>query len=1428
MKKFLVYLVVILVAVSVGFTVFYLVKDNETISISASSIYMREGDVIDDLGIVYNNKKSFSDYEVFSSNDNIAKYDKDRKTLTAVSGGIATITFRTTNEKFRNLSCQVYVGNGTITSPYYIQNASELREIGMISGSSENPTIKYGLNKCYKLVNNINLADGYSETGYWIPIATGDGNGFTGNFDGNGYTISNININKQKFVEEINKIDGYVDVIPNSRNYYNAGLFSKIGANGRVVNLKIDNINISGDYATGESAGNAGAVSAENYGTIERVEVNNAYIDVTGCNNIGGITGKNSSMEATISITDEGTDNVRNEYVRYGARIDRCIANVNIGVNKESVEGEITGASGTVGGVTGYNNGGIVIYSYSKGKTYLNNQVSAYGGVVGYNTYIQYNTEDANYKNKYSGGNIKDCYSVMEMRRLTDLGTSSIGGVVGYNYDKSEIDGDSNISEGTDAGRVDKVIGNYYLTSALNTSVAGLEDTTYTGFGQYIYNGKKMAFADTDYVVSGKSDVEMKLEKTYLSYAKTERAKNVDTDEYETVTEIIPWDFQDKGLWYFGDGVNDGYPTLSMANLDIADNFPDNIVETLITKVSDLQNMAIDGNYVIANDIIFGDNDIWTPIGTENRPFVGSLKAAAYIKNGVKEYYKIYNLKTSASRDLTATKYTREYSGLFGVTSGEKGGYVKDITLVNPFIADGKVTGGIVAENGFNNVKGMTIENCHILGGTLRGEDTVGGIAGLNQGTVQNCSVSHYVDDSNATKKATITLFSYYESKVGGIVGYNTSTVSNSYIDGKVSVIAESGEGTVFNAIVGGIAGQNDGSITSCRVSNEEGMYINNLKGYVGGVAGINQGTINYVLVNETSINAPTTNQTVFAGGIVGEAISKSKITNVLVQASSVRGYNAGGLAGMISYSTPTGEKYNLSVDKNYNYKLQENTPDTFAVCAISDSVAIEGKNAGGFAAILNNGIIRNCYTRATLRGVDSGSIKAGFVVDLNLTPSTKEVGIIINCYNTCVYDKSNGKNYSVSPKEILQDPLFDLGMEQLKRNAGYCFDSAYAKRDGVTNPTNRDWLHNIFNGDPSAVSESSLYGTSPKTLTDRNFDQNYWKFNSEALPTLKSLDSLSSSLNNNFARQYVVNFPSENVTVLCNGVKITSGSKVTKGDILIISYIATEKYECSKFTVNGVNIENGAKYEVADQDVRIVYEQVLVYRDVNIKSSENGMTYPSKEYAKEGETIFLTFAPTTNYAVDTVTVKTVTGKNVTVVNNNYFVMPNEAVEVTVTFKITYAIHADDKVSLSKAGTDLRTYRVFAGDIITISVTPDAGYVVDTITVKDVDGVQIIVTDNKFTMPAKDVTIDVKYKRYGTVTIQQPTTTTISVNGTIVNANEKVLEGDVVTINVTPETGYVVDTITVKTTDNQTIVVTASTFVMPNKDVVIEVTFMQE
>ncbi|MBR5419433.1 hypothetical protein IK110_04285 [Candidatus Saccharibacteria bacterium] len=55
------------------------------------------------------------------------------------------------------------------------------------------------------------------------------------------------------------------------------------------------------------------------------------------------------------------------------------------------------------------------------------------------------------------------------------------------------------------------------------------------------------------------------------------------------------------------------------------------------------------------------------------------------------------------------------------------------------------------------------------------------------------------------------------------------------------------------------------------------------------------------------------------------------------------------------------------------------------------------------------------------------------------------------------------------------------------------------------------------------------------------------------------------------------------------------------------------------------------------------------------------------------------------------------------------------------------------------------------GAEIEITTTPSEGYELDAITVKDADGAEITVTDKKFTMPAKDVTITVAFKK-----IQEP------------------------------------------------------------------------
>ena len=66
MKKFLVYLLVIVLTVSVGFGIFYLVRDNEIISISSASIYKDAGESFT-LDIDHQNKKSYTEITVTSS-----------------------------------------------------------------------------------------------------------------------------------------------------------------------------------------------------------------------------------------------------------------------------------------------------------------------------------------------------------------------------------------------------------------------------------------------------------------------------------------------------------------------------------------------------------------------------------------------------------------------------------------------------------------------------------------------------------------------------------------------------------------------------------------------------------------------------------------------------------------------------------------------------------------------------------------------------------------------------------------------------------------------------------------------------------------------------------------------------------------------------------------------------------------------------------------------------------------------------------------------------------------------------------------------------------------------------------------------------------------------------------------------------------------
>ena len=201
----------------------------------------------------------------------------------------------------------------------------------------------------------------------WDPIDS-----FTGTFDGQGYEINNLFINR-----------------PTS-NYI--GLFGSVGSGGLVENVGV-NGNITGRDHTGCLAGQI------DYGTVS-----NSY-------SIGSATGRNE-VGLLVGWSDHGT--VSNSYSTgsatgisgIGGLVGRNLYGT---VSNSYSTGSATGIN-TVGGLIGFFNFGTVSNSYSTGSV----TGDMAGGLIGYALAGGASTVS----NSYSTGNV--------------TGATNVGGLVGY------------------------------------------------------------------------------------------------------------------------------------------------------------------------------------------------------------------------------------------------------------------------------------------------------------------------------------------------------------------------------------------------------------------------------------------------------------------------------------------------------------------------------------------------------------------------------------------------------------------------------------------------------------------------------------------------------------------------------------------------------------------------------------------------------------------------------------------------------------------------------------------------------------------------------------------------------------------------------------------------------------------------------------
>lgn len=218
---------------------------------------------------------------------------------------------------------------------------------------------------------------------------------------------------------------------------------------------------------------------------------------------------------------------------------------------------------------------------------------------------------------------------------------------------------------------------------------------------------------------------------------------------------------------------------------------------------------------------------------------------------------------------------------------------------------------------------------------------------------------------------------------------------------------------------------------------------------------------------------------------------------------------------------------------------------------------------------------------------------------------------------------------------------------------------------------------------------------------------------------------------------------------------------------------------------------------------------------------------------AYAGDAITVVATPVEGYEVDGIAAKDLDDGDVTVTGNS-FTMPAKGVTVTVTFKqIEYAIGqasaTNGSLVVKKGEVDVT--KACYQDEMTVEATPETGYTVDQITVTDSDGGSVTVTDSKFTMPAKGVTVAVTFKKADyEITKAMVMTTggafTVKKGGVEASTAQY---GDAVKIEVTSTpAGYEFDKMEVLKTDDATTKVTVSAdgkFTMPAYPITVTVSF---
>lgn len=720
-------------------------------------------------------------------------------------------------------------------------------------------TIRSYLSGTYRLMSDIDLSDygaGYDGGAGWEPVGTQE-DPFTGTFDGNGHIITGLYINR-----------------PAADN---VGLFGYTGAGADIKNVTLQNVDITGHGNVG------GLVGYNNTGSIMDTSTTGSLSG--GDYTVGGLVGWNKgtidSSSSTIDVTGDGV---------IGGLVGR-----NDGQITESyAEGAVISNNDNAGGLVGYNNGGVIERCYATGIV-TGEHYDSFGGLVGGNS---------------NGGSITDSYAT----GAAD-GPDCVGGLVGYNSDSSITSCYSTglvSSEGDAGGLVGYsnggITSSYFdaSTTGQNDSNGGVPQVTDELMCQATFIGWNFVtvwaieeFVTYPYLqwqsVGGGGAPVPTVLPTNGSFTDTD-------DDAGQIGGTITWTAANPTTGITGYKVYWG----SNATTKLAGHT--DVLYTAAGAASTSQAVATDtalpagaAYFLIYSSNTGGDStgclavsirDAATPSGngSEEEPYL--IQSAANLvwmsqRNNDNGGFNNKYFKQTADIDMSAiagftpigdhtTPFQGKYDG--------RGHKISDLTVnVNTQYAG--LFGEIISPG---EVKSLTLDDVSINSTYDHAANyvMVGGIAGVNTGTIQDCRIT-----VSPAGESTIQSSNGRCAYAGGIAGDNQGTISMCSNAAEIKLGGGNGAG-IYSA--GGITGSNTGALDNCfntgSISDTDSSAA---LIYLGGIAGQN-------LSSSVSYSYNTGAVTLFGGtgvkgGIVGMKSSSSEANNFFLEGVADNGIGANG-----------------------------------------------------------------------------------------------------------------------------------------------------------------------------------------------------------------------------------------------------------------------------------------------------------------------------------------------------------------------------------------------------------------------------------------------------------------------------------------------------------------------------------------------------